>query len=86
LGCTIFRCKSLLRLKGDIMESLPQPLPLKAVESIMTDSNVIEYLHECLLCRKRWWDVLKLSRCQKCGHQHIWFKGTSRLKEGNEND
>ena len=42
---------------------------------------IIEYLHKCLLCRKQWYDTLKVSRCQKCGHQHIWFKGTSRLKE-----
>jgi len=39
----------------------------------------IVYLHICFFCNKRWWTPDKVANCPKCSHQHIWFRGTSRI-------
>ena len=42
--------------------------------------DVIEYLHKCL-CGWFWYSEMKISHCPKCRRQHIWFNGTSRIKD-----
>ena len=45
--------------------------------------DVIEYLHKCneYVCGWFWYSEMKISHCPKCRRQHIWFNGTSRIKE-----
>ena len=56
-------------------------------ETKTTQKNVVEYLHKCkkIVCGCAWWSDLKVSHCPDCGHIHIWFRDTSRLKEEDKN-
>lgn len=45
--------------------------------------DVIEYLHKCAgkTCGRVWYSEMKINKCPRCRRQHIWFNGTSRIKE-----
>jgi len=44
-------------------------------------NDIIEYLHKCVFCQSAWYSILRISKCPKCEQPHIWFNGTSRLKD-----
>lgn len=46
-----------------------------------TKESVVVYVHICSVCGKRWTDTKKVSECHRCGQNHIWFNGTSFLRD-----
>jgi len=56
------------------------PITIKKGDKMETDKKEqIVYLHICFFCNKRWWTPNKVANCPKCSHQHIWFRGTSKI-------
>ena len=47
------------------------------------DKETLIYQHQCQQsgCERIWESESKVSDCPRCGHTHIWFAGTSYLKE-----
>lgn len=43
--------------------------------------DTIVYLHICSHCGRGWKDETKANACPKCGYWHIWFRGTSEIKD-----
>jgi len=71
--------KELYLLYGDYVKQM-NLIGHQQCRSLGGEMDKILYLHICRHCRKIWKSEDKVSKCPKCEHQHIWFRGTSELK------